>query len=74
MLKPQAALRKDKAAQPTLEHRHFAFIAQVIAAMPARRNACTRGEIARQFADACASSNPKFDRSRFLVACNVVEL
>ena len=34
-------------------------------------NSATRGKIARQLADVCASDNPRFDRARFLKACGV---
>lgn len=50
-----------------LQHRHFAFIAATIAAMP--RNA--RESVAETFADACARTNANFNRSRFIAACQV---
>lgn len=34
MSKPDAALRKDRTTDTTMEHRHMAFIARVIAGMP----------------------------------------
>lgn len=49
----------------TLEHRHFSFIAATIADL----TPSTRDDIAAHFADACARTNPRFDRSRFLAAC-----
>lgn len=48
-----------------LEHRHMAFIAAVLADSHDLANA---GVIARRFAAALSSSNPKFDRDRFLRA------
>jgi len=51
-----------------LQHRHFAFIAATIATMP---DAGYRADVALMFADACEKTNPKFDRKRFLAACNV---
>lgn len=62
-----AATRKDKASGKgaTLEHRHFAFIAATIADMPRGLRSAT----AQHFASAFASSNPRFDRARFLTAC-----
>jgi hypothetical protein len=49
-----------------LQHRHFSFIAATIKAMPDDqiRYAC-----AQQFVAACAKTNSKFDRARFLAAC-----
>lgn len=75
MLTNESAIRKDKTSgtSATLEHRHFAFIAATIEAMPdhaaslrAQKRSC-----ALAFADACASSNPRFDRARFLRACGL---
>lgn len=78
-LKTEAAARKDKTTGrgAELQHRHFCFIADML------KNAGGFGEtegvqeeqwqrIVDQFADACAQSNPKFDRARFLKACGVV--
>lgn len=73
VLKPEAALRKDRTTQATLEHRHFAFIAGVIADMMDRELGDRRA-IARNFADACALSNPKFNRARFFAACGFTEI
>lgn len=69
MLKPDAALRKDRTTDATLEHRHFAFIAATIAT--AYGSDALRANLANHFADACARTNPRFDRARFLRACNV---
>lgn len=65
-LTPQAAFRKDKTTQPSLEHRHFAFIAQTISAIDDKP---TRRRMAQHFADACRHTNPRFDEGRFLRAC-----
>ena len=62
-----AALRKDKrVAGVTLQHRHFALIASVIAeiAVP-----FLRGVVSKHFATALARTNPNFNRHRFLSAC-----
>lgn len=69
----QTALRKDRTTKPQLEHRHFAFIASVIAAMPAHAATLRTQQrsCALAFADACAKSNPKFDRARFMRACGL---
>lgn len=68
VLTTEAALRKDKTnAHATLEHRHFATIAAIIADMPLAFS----GVVALHFADALRHTNPKFDRARFLRACGV---
>lgn len=71
MLKPDAALRKDRTTDAELQHRHFAFIAAVIADLQNDTGRATRLHMAHHFADACARTNPRFDRARFLRACNV---
>lgn len=72
-LTQESASRKDRNAplQAKLQHRHFAFIAAVIAGMPdhaaslrAQKRSC-----AISFAEACAGSNARFDRARFMRAC-----
>ena len=70
----QAANRKDirtAAHGVDMQHRHFSFIAAVIAAMPdhAATLRAQKTSVANTFADACAATNPSFDRSRFLKAC-----
>ena len=71
MLTSESALRKDRtnASGPTLEHRHFAVIAEIIRAMD-EPNAL-QGLWANHFADQLANTNPRFDRARFLKACGV---
>lgn len=71
-LTTQSATAKDKRTAPgaTLEPRHFAFIASTIAKT---RDPFAKGVTARLFADACQSTNPRFDRARFLRACGVGE-
>lgn len=67
-LTEQNATRKDLNTARygvELQHRHFSFIAAVIKDMPK----AIRTETALRFADACAGSNPRFDRRRFLLAC-----
>ena len=71
-----SANRKDintAAKGVTLEHRHFSFIAATIAAMPdhAASLRAQKASVATAFADACAKTNPKFSRERFLAACEV---
>lgn len=67
----ESATRKDRASgtNTVLQHRHFAFIAATIEDMPEKYRWIT----ATSFADALASSNPRFDRRRFLTACGVEE-
>ncbi len=78
-LKPEAALSKDRAnkthAAPQLQHRHFAFIAGVIADMSVAKSMdpYTRLIVAIKFAKALSRTNKQFDRTRFLKACNAEE-
>ena len=71
-LKPQAAKSKDKRTAISgveLQHRHFAFIASVISGLYADLGNMDHGRVIDRFADECAKSNPRFDRSRFKAAC-----
>jgi hypothetical protein len=57
-----------------LEHRHFAFIAATLrASRPEHHwdaNKMAQWDVTvNRFADACAATNPKFNRARFLSAC-----
>jgi hypothetical protein len=74
-LTPESANRKDQntGQNVVLQHRHFAFIASVIASMPDTNAAETDAKVRAMsaFADACALSNPRFDRARFVKACAV---
>ena len=69
MLTNHSTLSKDKrnARNPVMEHRHFAVVAGIIAELPTNQ----RGHIAGFFADKLAGTNPKFNRARFIAACNV---
>lgn len=73
MLTPASALRKDSIIGAELQHRHFAFIAQTIKAIPdhPQFRSYLREHAAKTFADACARTNPRFDRARFLRACGM---
>jgi len=68
-LSANAALSKDKTTgkSVTLQHRHFAFIASVIADIPAP----VRKQMANIFCNACYGTNPNFDAERFIRACNI---
>lgn len=67
MLNTESALRKDKRTGlwGDMQHRHYATIAAIIASMPLPR----RLTVAREFADYLPATNPRFDRTRFLKAC-----
>lgn len=51
----------------------FETIAKIIASMPSFAASLRdqKNSTARQFADALANENPRFDRERFLKACGV---
>lgn len=51
----------------SLEHRHFAFIASVIADMDV--TAEQREQVTEAFCDACNRTNPNFSATRFIAAC-----
>ena len=70
-LSAKAASSKDKASgkNATLQHRHFAFIASVIASSGERREDKRRW--ANYFAYDLARTNPRFDRARFFAAAGV---
>lgn len=73
MLTHESAARKDRTTgnSAKLEHRHFAFIAATIAALPSHAASLRdqKRSTALAFADACACTNPRFDRAHFLKAC-----
>ena len=63
-------LDKDKrtaAGRPQLEHRHFAVVAAVISMM---MPLSVRKSTALHFAKHLADRSVKFDRERFIRACN----
>lgn len=74
-LTKNTAHRKDlNAGIGDMQHRHFATIATIIremgeGAMPLDR--ASREMISHRFADRLRSTNPRFDRRRFLLACGV---
>jgi hypothetical protein len=72
-LTQSAAHGKDRGKLGDMQHRHFATVATIISALD-----CTgydaepealRADIAKQFALRLADTNPRFDRERFLRAC-----
>lgn len=71
-LSAQTATRKDRnAGYCDMEHRHFATIAAIIREMRGAETAeNTVDHVAEHFARELAKTNPRFDRRRFLVACN----
>jgi hypothetical protein len=69
-LTTESALRKDKtSAFAPMQHRHFATIAAIIAAMP--ETDLNRYCAAMAFANELHKTNPNFDRARFLKACDL---
>lgn len=71
-LSEQAALNKDRRNHTSeMQHRHFATIADIIAESPF--GAKMQRQVAEYFADRLRATNPRFDRARFLRACNLVE-
>lgn len=73
MLSTEAASRKDaRTGISPMQHRNFTTIATIISELNLDKN--VRFDVARQFADRLAFTNPKFDRQRFLVACGVIAL
>ena len=77
-LKPDAAARKDKssASGTELQHRHFAVIAAILADLDGDTHGVSRGQhrdICEHFAIRLARTNPRFDRARFLAACDAME-
>jgi len=72
-LSTNAAMQKDKTTGKSVElqHRHFAFIASVIADIP---DGSQRYEMAYHFALACRGSNRHFDHDRFMRACGAIKV
>lgn len=70
-----AAASKDRNhGAAKFEHRHFATIAEIIRDMDKVHNGehgfvDIREDVAEEFANALARTNPRFDRERFLSAC-----
>lgn len=63
-LTDESALRKDKTSGlGDMQHRHFATIATILRETGASREYC------ETWADKLAPTNPRFDRRRFLRAC-----
>jgi hypothetical protein len=55
----------------TLTRQHFQLIADVVKDSIGYSTPDSRNVLAREFANKLASTNPNFDRARFLVACGV---
>lgn len=79
-LSTTAANRKDlntgRSDDVTFQHRHFAKVAAIIAAMdqvPTGTHGFVdvREDVALHFANALAATNRNFNRSRFIAACMV---
>lgn len=76
-LNKESALRKDETSGLSeMQHRHFATVAAIIKSLDLH-NASRSGSdqlryaVAKQFADNLARTNPRFDRARFMRACDV---
>lgn len=71
-LTEKSAHRKDVGKIADMQHRHFATIATIIATLKQQHGdkAHTPEEIAAHFAHYLTRTNDKFDRSRFLRACD----
>lgn len=69
-LSPAAAKAKDirNSDAPKMQHRHFAFIAGVIAEI---NDDNIRAYVAGRFARKLSITNPNFDVARFYAACGV---
>ena len=72
----ESAARKDRRqpTAPSFQHRHYAEIARIIRELEKVHNQehgfiDVREDIAEDFATQLAHSNPRFDRRRFLAAC-----
>lgn len=61
-LSDSAALYKDRLGKSAMEHRHFATIAAILRKFGADE------DTANAWADELASTNPRFDRRRFVRA------
>lgn len=75
-LSKEAARRKDAITGATVkfQHRHFAFIARVVAdSWTIFADTEQLETFAGKLADSLADTNPNFDRARFLAACGVEE-
>lgn len=55
----------------TMQRRHFELIASVIHSMTGEDFEGLRPVIARRFANELATTNPQFQRDKFLKACGV---
>lgn len=67
----ESAARKDaaNAHAATFEHRHFATVAAIIKDLRTFMPSKAHDTMTAHFADAMARTNPRFDRRRFLAAC-----
>ena len=69
MLSKQAAHRKDLSGKPaTFTHQHFREVASIIRKLGTERATW----ISEHFATELSVTNPRFDRHRFLMACQPV--
>lgn len=59
--------RRRRSRSPTMQRRHYDYVAAIIAAIPCD---VERHFTTEHFADHLARTNPDFDRARFVRACN----
>jgi hypothetical protein len=70
-MSPEAQAAKDRRGGiPQMQHRHFAFIARMIAEL----NPDIRTQVARQFVKGLRLSNPQFSASRFYAASGLGQI
>lgn len=70
MLTQKSANRKDiKTGKAPMQHRHYCTVAAIIRGMTGEDFEGLRPVVARRFAEELATTNPRFDRERFLAAC-----
>ena len=73
-LTPESAARKDRtmpSGRAVMQHRHFAVIADIIRGLKIHEPSLSH--VIKHFADELATTNPKFDRTRFIRACRSTE-
>lgn len=75
-LTAESAARKDRTTangNVEFQHRHFAAIADMLKNMHSVGGEKNRTWIADYFAGQLARTNSRFDRERFLTACNATD-
>lgn len=76
MLSEKAATAKDnRTGLADMQHRHFATVATILKRIksPLDLGTLEYDRLCSAFADELAGTNPRFDRARFLAACEVAQ-